>query len=514
MSASPPRPPSLRRNAFVNLVGRGTSLLVWILVTPFALARLGPERFGIWSLFFTLTSYAAALDLGMASGTPRFIAARVAHGDRAGARHVLVRSLALAVSIGGLWIVVCLLGQNAFVRAFHVPAPWVTEAKASLGWFGGALFAFTLSQVFQGVLVGFQRLDLSNLWFAAGLAANVTLLVVGLSFGLGLRAVAFGSLIGALVTATFSAISVQACLVAVPIHGQTKRTGWRELLGFSGTVQMTNAFNVAQLQIGKVLLGMLDRLSSVAQYELGFRVANAVWSIPTLVQAAMFPAAAHAHALDSTERIRQIYDWGCRWVFALGGWVFGALWVTAPALLRLWLGSTIDSPVLVARGLTVAFALATLAGPATMIARGAGWPRIETAFFGLAAVLNLALSAWWVPPRGASGAVLATVLSFGIAMLIVIPVLHRRVGVSTLRWLGRSVAPRLLPALIAAAVMTPFVRGVVRTRGEALASVCISGLAFTSLYALLLLPSGDPRTVWVSGRTWLAGAARTRRSAA
>ena len=47
---------------------------------------------------------------------------------------------------------------------------------------------------------------------------------------------------------------------------------------------------------GKVLLGTLGQLAWVTRFELGFRVANAVWSLPSLVQGAVIPAAAHASA--------------------------------------------------------------------------------------------------------------------------------------------------------------------------------------------------------------------------
>ena len=98
MSVAPPRSTSLRRNAISVVLGRGASALMWVAVTPFTLARLGPERFGVWSLFFVFGGYAAALDLGMAGGIIRFVAVAAARGDRRAVRSVLMRSL--AVSIG------------------------------------------------------------------------------------------------------------------------------------------------------------------------------------------------------------------------------------------------------------------------------------------------------------------------------------------------------------------------------------------------------------------------------
>ena len=55
--------PGLRRNALANLAGRVVSAAVWIALTPWALARLGEERFGVWALLFALSGYVGLLDL-------------------------------------------------------------------------------------------------------------------------------------------------------------------------------------------------------------------------------------------------------------------------------------------------------------------------------------------------------------------------------------------------------------------------------------------------------------------
>jgi hypothetical protein len=62
----------LRRSALANVVGRGASAVLWLVVTPLALSRLGPERFAVWSLFFVLGGYMASLDLGMSNGVSRY----------------------------------------------------------------------------------------------------------------------------------------------------------------------------------------------------------------------------------------------------------------------------------------------------------------------------------------------------------------------------------------------------------------------------------------------------------
>ena len=96
--ASESRSGSLRRNAIANVVGRGASALLWVLVTPFALSHLGQERFAVWSLFFVFGGYVAALDLGMANIVARYMALISARGDRQNLAVVLRRSLTLSAA--------------------------------------------------------------------------------------------------------------------------------------------------------------------------------------------------------------------------------------------------------------------------------------------------------------------------------------------------------------------------------------------------------------------------------
>ena len=57
----------LVRNVLSNLVSRGSSILAGLLITPFVLQTLGPERFGFWSLLNTIAGAAVLMDLGLGS---------------------------------------------------------------------------------------------------------------------------------------------------------------------------------------------------------------------------------------------------------------------------------------------------------------------------------------------------------------------------------------------------------------------------------------------------------------
>jgi O-antigen/teichoic acid export membrane protein len=511
------RSPNLRRNAIANIAGRAASAVLWIAVTPYALRQLGQERFGVWALFFVLSGYLGVLDLGMSGGVGRFIAVAVARDYRAEARRAILRSLALSVSLGLLWCVACVVGRGPFLTFFHVPEVWAPEVSRSLAIFGFSLLILSVAQVLQYSLIGFQRFDLWNLYYLVGLVVNATLLVVGLAMGRGLIAAACAAVAGQAVVGFLAARSVRACLRRVADKpGGGEGASWRELLRFGAMVQASSAFSVGQMQAGKVMLGALGRLAWVTQFELAFRVTNGFWALPVLIQGAAYPAAAQAHEVGGNEQVREVYAWCCRWVFSLAGLILGLVWLIAPALFRLWLGEGHPVAASAARWLAIAFAMSTLAGPATAIARGIGAPVLEVLNFAVAFVLNLLLGLWFIPRLGPDGAAMAMAVSFAVAAACLLSVLHRRLGISTAAWLLRTAGPRLLPAaLVAGALWLAVWRWPLDSRPQSLAAVFVESLLFTFLYVAVTWPTGDARAVWARGRAWLArraggvGAART-----
>ena len=490
-------PGLLRRNAISNVVGRSASVLLWVLVTPVVLSRLGPERFAVWSLFLGLGGNVATLDFGMGNAVARHMALSAAHGDRPNLRLVLRRSLALSAGIGLLWCLASMAGRGVLIRAFHVPLPLQPEVSRSLLLFAVSMFVFSVTQVLTGALVGLQRLDLQNLCFLSGLALHATVLLVGLSLGMGLIAIAFAAISGHMLSGTLAALLVRRSMRNLHTGPPRERVTWREMLNFGGAVQGTAVCAVGQQQAWSYLLGALGQLRWVTEFSLGYRVANAVWSLPTLVQGAVIPAAAHASASGDHDRVRTVYAWACRWIFALGGLVLGGLWLTAPAVGVLWLGPqqvlAMAGSVTVVRLLAIAFAVATISGPATAVARGGGWPLLETLNFAIALAINVLMSVWLVPRMGPAGAAIAMGVSYGLAGAWLFVTMHRVLNVATGRWLWTLVLPRFaLPALAAGTLHMLWPMALPGSRMDALRILLLQGGAYTLITAALLWPTGDP----------------------
>ena len=271
-----------------------------------------------------------------------------------------------------------------------------------------------------------------------------------------------------------------------------------------GLVQATSVLATGWQHVGKIVLGTLGRLVWVTTFELGYRVALAVLSLPQLILGAVIPAAARASAAGGDVELRTVYDWSSRWIFALAGMVLSGLWLLAPSLIMLWVGPGHAESAAVARSAAVMFSCLILAGPATAVARGAGSPGLETITFAIAFGLDVLFSLLLAPRFGPQGAVWAMALSIVVAGAWIVTVVHRRYGIATLPWLRGAAVRIAVPGAFAVALSLAGLSPAPTGRGDALRHLLLAGAAFTLLSALVTWPSGDARALIAALRSRLA----------
>jgi O-antigen/teichoic acid export membrane protein len=186
----------VRRNTIASIAGRVVTALLWLAITPYVLSRLGPERFGIWALFFAFNGYLTSFDLGIGSTMIRFVATGRASGDRRSLGRTLARGIGLALGLGVFWALLVMVMRPWIAHAFHVPAEITVETLEALRVFAVGVLLLLPSQALTAALQGFERFDLSNLCMVLGVAAQMPILYLGIAGGGGLTCVAVAGLVG------------------------------------------------------------------------------------------------------------------------------------------------------------------------------------------------------------------------------------------------------------------------------------------------------------------------------
>lgn len=499
---------TIRRNAVANLAGRVATAVLWVAVTPFVLALLGPERFGIWALFFAFTAYLSAFDLGIGNTMIQFIAVERAAGDRRGVERTLGKGLRLSLALGMVWAVVVVAARGTLTEAFHVPAPLIPETLEALLVLAVGSLLLQPVQVLTGSLQGFERLDLSNTCVFAGVAAHVTALYLGLAGGGGLREVAMAGVVGQLVTGLLASVLLRTQLARVPSLTQSMGTSWRELLHFGAALQLTNVLAVLQVQSGKIILGLLGTLAMVTDYELGLRVASGVAGLPLLILGTVAPTVTRTWISDGPAAVGALFTSTLRWLYTLSVIALGLLWLIAPDVTRVWLGPGHDRIAMLIRLWVLSYGMNLAWSLGAAFARSVGKPWIEVGSLAMSLVTNIALGLWCVPRYGTVGAVAVLALSYGAGFLT-FAATSPRAGIPFGPWITRELAPRVLlaagtVALSAGLLAAGRVSGVLPPPG--LIHGVIAGLLFLALFALCFLAVGDTQRLAIVARQIAAGA--------
>jgi O-antigen/teichoic acid export membrane protein len=436
----------LAKNAGFVVLARLWSIAQWIVLTPFVLHRLGPERFGVWSLLFLLSGYLATFDLGLGSSVVKFTAHHMAAGEEKRLEATLSQITRLYAWIGLAWIVALVLLTNPILDGLRIHDPYRAEVRFAL-LASGTIFALAnLISVGTGILNGMQRMDVGNGIQVLASLPQIAVLVLGLRAGYGLYAVVASTAVlwAGVTIATLVALRKLAPGLRWPRLTGGEGGGW---FRFSTLMQIANLIVLTQQQLDKILVGAWIGLAAVTPFELGFRVANAVQSLPVLALVPLLPAFAEMGVSEDRERLRRACRRGTGFLLPVALGLAACSIPAAPLAIRAWVGPGYPAAQTLAQWLLAGFAINLCTGVGSAALRGSGRPDVEIVpgFVGIA--VHLAASAVLIPRFGVVGAGPAFCLGMLVWSLFYLS--------RFTRWLGESAArlwvPALVPSLLAVA---------------------------------------------------------------
>jgi O-antigen/teichoic acid export membrane protein len=472
------------RQALLAAGSRGAGVLLLVVVTPYVVSRLGPDRYGVWVLVAAVAGILPALDLGVAAGMSRAVARRA--GDRDAVRALAGDGLALGLAVATGVAVVAFVLVPALVDAIS-SVPDRAEAVTALRLGIGAFVAGTATGVLEGVVLGLgasNRLAALRLASAVLFAASV---VVVLAAGGGLVALAAVQLAVLCCALAASAVAARAALGARPVR-LPGRGGWRgrEILAASLPRQASRAWLIGALHYERYVAGLALGATAAGAYGVASVLAGGLAMLLAHATLPLVPALTAAAVSEGEARTMSAYRRAMS-AFALvvaGG--FGLLAATAAPLLGAWVPE-LAAPPRYLQILCAGFAAWTLTavGFTAGQALGRGRAEAESALGGLA-VMAVAAPVL-VTAFGADALALGTAagLAAGAALFAArgTPALDE-----ARRPCAAAVGAALPIALGNAALLDPGDG----SRAAMAALATGEALAFAGLYAALLRLAGAP----------------------
>lgn len=331
---------SVGRDSTYNLVAALSPALFTLVVTPFYLQIIGPERYGILAICWTIVGALGFTSLGMGPA----LSYRVAQMDRAPSDAMsrmfwTAIDLALGASLLGALFVVA-VGQIYFGRFFHGAARVDLEIWRALPLLSLMLPLGVLAGVLNGALQGMRRFGtLSAIAVLNAALVSITPLAAGYQVGVQLSVLILSIVVASTVVliVQFVVCGTLTNLAASPTFSSDDA---KTLLGYGGWMSATALVAPLVMLVDRFLIGALRGPVAVAAYVLPYSLVQQLIFLPASLSSAILPRIA---ALPSEDEVRVLQSKSLNWLNGL----LTPLTVVAIALaapfFRVWVGPNIGS---------------------------------------------------------------------------------------------------------------------------------------------------------------------------
>lgn len=458
----PEKSVSKQRRYLVNAIWNGASgvvsILTGLILSPYVIRKLGAESYGIYALVFSVMSYYGLADLGLRSATMYYAAKYRAEGQVERISNMVSTLLIYYTAAAGLLSAVTLAASFAGPDLFHVQARQRETFRVVVLLTGLPIALSIPSSIFQGLLLGYQRFDLTNLTASIVQVARNLGFVGVLYLGLGLQAM--GVVYCIVATAGSLLIYGFARRVVAGLQISWRRSSWQTFLQ-SATYGFQNFLGGIALQAidqgPAMVVGLKYSITELGYFSLPVRLISYATETVFRLGNVALPQAAEFQSTGRRDTVREVAIYSNRYILALFTPLLTGLSVYGGEALRLWVnpefagkGAAILVTALWSYGLVHASQSAT-----NGVLQGIGWQK-QWLIVNLAEAFGVLAGLPWIVGRyGGFGAAAWTgailLAGHGVALPLL---LCRALEMSWWRYYaGVYARPLLLAAPLAAALL-------------------------------------------------------------
>jgi O-antigen/teichoic acid export membrane protein len=330
---------SVGRDTSYSLAAALAPVVFALVVTPFYLHLIGPDRFGVLAICWTLVGALGFASLGMGPAVMYGLASTDQSTPRGRSNIVWMGLLlSLAASLLGALLVLA-IAHVYFQQVAAVPHELRTEMWAAAPYVALLLPIGALTGVLNGALQGSRRFGVLSAIgiISAALGTTVPLLTAMLID------VRLPSLVLAMLAANALVVLIQstACTSIVPLRSpQWTTASAKALLNYGAWMSATALVSPFLLLFDRFLLGILRGPAAVAVYALAYNVLQGVMYLPASLSSAMLPR------LAQIEREEDVDELQSSWLLWLAGILTPGVIAgiaLSPPFFRLWIGPVLGS---------------------------------------------------------------------------------------------------------------------------------------------------------------------------
>ncbi len=475
------------KNVTSNYVVTGVDILIFVLLTPFIVHRLGLEHYAVWVILQSIGFYLDFFDIGVPDAQVRQHSSLLKKKD----------PQAVSRLLGTVFVIYLAAAAAALLAAAGLAmlptVDWLDIPESAADLYVPVLLLIGLTAAFSfvetgidGIFEGYQRYDAANAIDLVFTVLSALAVVWALAAGFGLIALALIACVETLLSAATKYVAVRRMFPeeAHPRLGFDAAT-WRSIRSFSIWTSLDEFVTEGTAQFDRILIPILLASALVTPYSLVVALAAAIFALAQPITDTFLPIASARHQESDRHAMTAFLLRGTRLVTMATLPVTIVVVFFGQPILNLWVGeeyTTLHPTVL---WFTAAnFFFSTYLWTSLNVLTGAGAVKqiFRMSVFEVLLVLALILSLvpFFALPGLALAGLVANVLT---GVFLFIPAACRLTTLRTRAFVGSSLVPHLLaatPAVIVAWLLSRWLDPT--TWFETLAAAAV-----TALVALLSL---------------------------
>lgn len=466
----------------------GVALLV---LTPFALHRLGRDAYGVYALLQTVSEYVLLANVGFGTATLKLVA-EDAGRDRARVLRTFNTSVFVLAAFAAVALAASLLGSLAMPAVLGVPAHLRTDTVIAFVILALAITPQLPGSALTGIIMGFQRYDIESLLDSVGIVVTAGGTLVAIAAGFGIVGAAAAIATGYVVMVIIPWWPARGLVPGLRLSPRlVDRQQLRRMTGLSGWYLVENLSNVVIAEADLLLVAILLGVRQVALFAVAFQLSRLAAKAIGPFSAVFFPHVSSVSSAgapgESPAALRQIFRDGTRVTMAVA--VPAALTVAllAGPAVRAWVGGGFGGAGAVVALLSAAGAVFALGTVGTQILVGLGQARTASVIGGATAVVHIAASVALAGPYGPAGVAAGSLLSLALVFTpLTLLAAARQSGERLSDWLAAVALPHLVPAVVTSGMLLL----VGRRLGASPVAVVAAGVAAFAVYLVTYLAVG------------------------
>jgi len=417
---------SLACNSFLNFIGQVIPLIVALVTIPYIVNRLGPERFGIYSIAVVCVAYLSAFDFGLGRATTKFIAQALGKGEQEKTYPLLCTSLVCILVLSMMATGILLALTPTLVSRILKIEPGLTDQAKSVFYIISISIPITaLNANLMGVLQAYQQFGLLNAIRIPFSSLTYVIPAVALLFNASLPQIV------ALLTAKNFVMLLFYFFCSMRL---TRPRGARlridlesapALFGFGVWIALGNATVMMLMRLDVFFLAALVSMSAVTYYTVPYQLVNRAIIVPSSIMTVLFPAFSSLEAVDP-EKLQRLFVRSFKYLLLVMGFAMATVVVFARDIMQIWLGAEFAArSSLILQILAVGVLLSSLAWLAGTLLQSVGKPRIVTIIHICQLPLHVFTLWLLIPLMDARGAALSWTIRLAITLGLLLFVCHR-----------------------------------------------------------------------------------------